>query len=78
MTNQPETPEELPVLPGYITISKAAELMRVTRQTAHQMTRDGRLRAWRVPSAGTADPVVVEESQARTLARQTQQVVTLL
>jgi hypothetical protein len=68
--------EDLPLLKGYITISKAAEELQISRQAAHQMAKDGRLRAWRIASAGS-DPVVVATDQVAKLKLGTVQVVTV-
>lgn len=51
---------DLPDLPGYVTISLAAEMLGVSRQAAHGMAQSRRLKAWRVPSAGADRPVVVK------------------
>lgn len=59
--------QDLPELTGYMTVSLAAEKLELSRQTIHEMTRDGRLRAWRVPSA-TQDPVMVDAGQVAQLA----------
>jgi hypothetical protein len=55
--------KKLPLLPGYITVSLAAERLHVTRQTVHQMVRSEKLRGWRIASASDPDPVVVDEKQ---------------
>lgn len=61
--------EEIPVLPGKITVSLAAERLELSRQTVHEMAKDGRLTAWRVPSAAQ-DPVIVDEQQVTLMAAQ--------
>lgn len=67
--------EELPTLPGVITASLAAEMLGVSRQAAHRMAYDRRLRAWRVPSAGTESPVVFDLEQVKAEARKRAAVV---
>jgi excisionase family DNA binding protein len=37
----------LPRLPGYLTLTEAAERMNVTRQAVHGRVKSGTLRAWR-------------------------------
>lgn len=70
-------PAELPLLAEYVTISKAAAMMGMSRQTVHQMTKgkNPRLPAWRIESDGDQDPVVVKKADARRLARKSSTVV---
>lgn len=68
MTSEETTAEEgsspLPVLTGFMTISRAAEVLGLTRQSVHDMTKLRKLRAWRIPSGGSQpDPVVVDSDQ---------------
>lgn len=67
MAREKQELAELPVLEGYVTISKAAEALQISRAAAHLMARKGRLRAWRVPSAGPSDPVLVSAAQVEEL-----------
>jgi hypothetical protein len=55
---------EVPELPALITISLAAEMLGMSRQAVHKMTRTKpvpRLKAWRLRSAGNDRPLVVRE-----------------
>ena len=52
---------ELPELQGWMTISLAAEKLKMARQSAHRLVNLGRLDAWRIPSAGEDRPLVVRE-----------------
>ena len=69
--------DDLPVLPDLITISLAAEMLGISRQAAHRMARDKRLKAWRLRSAGQDRPVVVDLKQVRELKKKRTQVVTV-
>lgn len=59
--------EEIPVMPGWITVSLAAEELQVSRQTVHQMVQSHRLTGFRVPSAAPDDPVIVNEDEVTAL-----------
>ena len=61
--------EDLPDLPGFITVSLAAEILGVSRQAVHGMTRGRQLKAWRVPSAGNDRPVVVDKAEVLRLKK---------
>lgn len=69
--------EPLPELEGIVTISLAAEMLGVSRQTAHQMAADRRLAAWRIPSAGRDWPVVVKRRDVEMMMPRVQPVVDL-
>lgn len=66
---------EVPELPELITISLAAERLELSRQAAHKMVRSGRLKAWRIRSAGNDRPLVVLESDVAKLMKSKQKVV---
>jgi excisionase family DNA binding protein len=70
--------DKLPELPNLITISLAAELLEVSRQAAHKMVRSGRLKAWRVRSAGNDRPLVVLEKDVQVMMGERQRVVEVL
>jgi len=67
----------LPELDGKITISLAAEMLGVSRQTAHRMAKERQFDSWRVRSAGADRPVVVDLDQVLVLqaARQGKEIV---
>lgn len=61
--------DEFPFLEDWITVSLAAEMLEVRRQTVHDYTRNGTLKqVRRVRSAGQDDPVLVSEVEVRQLA----------
>lgn len=64
--------EDLPELPGgYITVSKAAADLEMSRQGIHRMVNKRQLRAWRVPSANPdQDPVLVLAKDVEDLAEE--------
>lgn len=70
--------EELPYLEGMITVSRAAEILGVTKQAVHQMAQNGRLKAWRVESASQDEPVVLLEEEVRKARTGTPAVVDVL
>jgi predicted site-specific integrase-resolvase len=71
------TEVEIPELADLITISLAAERLEISRQAAHKMTRSGRLKAWRIRSAGEDRPLVVLESEVTELMKKRTKVVTV-
>lgn len=73
-----DTADALPDLPGVVSISLAAEMLEVSRQTAHQMVKSGQLKAWRVRSAGNDRPVVVDESDVKKMRRKRTRVVAVI
>jgi hypothetical protein len=52
-------PGVLPDLEALMTISRAAVELGISRQAAHKMAKSGRIKAWRIPSAGNDRPLVV-------------------
>lgn len=68
----------MPTVDEIMTISLAAELLGVTKQAAHQMAKDGRLESWKIPSAGSQDPVVVRRADVERMKPTMQTVADVL